>query len=781
MTTATVSRRFGQATAWIVDNSWLAYVVLVLISVLALVGHLNPHLVIDLFKSQPIESTENPGTEKPSKAQANVPPDVEKVSLSESHAVLVITSDDIFTPHGASALRRIVEQLRALPHVRKVLWMDEVPVINLFGLREPLLPNAKASASRFAAAKKSALEHPLVAGQLLSQDGKTLLMLVDFDWFFVEQDEDCSTRLREVAEAAAADFPDVHLKVLVTGRVPIRLTMMKTHEENQTKYQIIGYSVVLLMAVILFRGFSAVIIVAMAPAIGIFWTLGILKFFEFSDNPFNDVVLPVMLSLVGLTDGVHLMVQIRRFRAGGMTERNASRAGLEEVGLACFLTSLTTAIGFWSLSLAHHEVIRTFGWSCVLGVTLTFVSVLTVIPLACASRLGRYIPLSNEQGFIEQHLHRVSRLIDWVLRWPRLVSWSGILITLVCCLISLTLRPDERRSSYLPSGSESVQALNQMDKALGGLEFSAVDVRWSDEIASDAPEVLEVITQVDDRLRAEPLIGTPISIRSLVDALPGGGPAAERVSMLELLPPSLKRAFYTPEHNWASVNFRVQDLGIALYGDVFRRIEADLVEMSLQHPEFSFQLTGSAVWRWQNLYQIVVDLASSLGSAAFIIFLVLGVVYRSLRIGLIAMIANIFPLAATGAYMAFTGQSLEVVSVCAFTICLGIAVDDTIHFLTRFEEELPRSASRADAIRRAFTGVGTSMIMTTMVLIVGFSTVMFSNMRDQRIFASMGALTLVMALVGDLVILPAMLACFAGRSDQKVTKSEEGLQENHET
>eukprot|EP00456_Euglypha_rotunda_P060455 TRINITY_DN505_c0_g1_i6.p2 TRINITY_DN505_c0_g1~~TRINITY_DN505_c0_g1_i6.p2 ORF type:complete len:135 (-),score=35.03 TRINITY_DN505_c0_g1_i6:9-413(-) len=110
--------------------------------------------------------------------------------------------------------------------------------------------------------------------------------------------------------------------------------------------------------------------------------------------------------------------------------------------------------------------------------------------------------------------------------------------------------------------------------------------------------------------------------------------------------------------------------------------------------------------------------------------------------------------------MYFTDQPLEIVTVCSFTICLGIAVDDTIHFLTRFQEELPRSSSRKEAIRNTFKAVGTSMLMTTMVLVVGFTTVTFSDMRDQRIFASMGVLTMLTAMIGDLIILPALLAVY---------------------
>jgi len=270
-----------------------------------------------------------------------------------------------------------------------------------------------------------------------------------------------------------------------------------------------------------------------------------------------------------------------------------------------------------------------------------------------------------------------------------------------------------------------------------------------------------VIRQVDDLLAQEPLLGHPISIRNLIDALPGEGDSVDRISLLELLPPPLKRAFYTPEYRQATISFRVQDLGIAQYGPVFERVEDGLQEIEKAHPEFELTMTGVPVWRWMNLYQIVVDLATSLGTATLIIFIVLAIVYRSLRIGLISILPNLFPLAVAGAFLAISGQSLELVSVCAFTVCLGIAVDDTIHFLTRYIEEKEETGDENLAIRNAFTSVGTALIMTTIVLVAGFSTVLFSDSRPHRIFAAMGAITVAAALFGDLLFLPAMLKQFA--------------------
>ena len=164
----------------------------------------------------------------------------------------------------------------------------------------------------------------------------------------------------------------------------------------------------------------------------------------------------------------------------------------------------------------------------------------------------------------------------------------------------------------------------------------------------------------------------------------------------------------------------------------------------------------------------MVDLAASLGTASIIIMVVLALAYQSFSIGLISIIPNIFTLAVAGTWLVLAGYNLEMVSVCAFTVCMGIAVDDTIHFLTRFEEERMNSPNLDTAIRKAFTGVGVALVMTTTVLVAGFSTVAFSDSRDHHIFATMSGLTVGSALFADLIILPAILSRFApARNNQQ--------------
>ena len=213
-------------------------------------------------------------------------------------AILAIESDSFFTGQGTKALRKIVEALEAKDYVSDVVWLDEIPMPNAFSIPAPILPHESASPESFENAKQKALDHPIIGGLFLSDDAKTLLMMVEFDFLFVQTDENCCEDLRTTAEQAVAEFSDVDFKFGVTGAIPFYVTARKTQGANQFFYQAIGYSMIAIMAVILFRGFAAVFVVAIAPAMGVFWTLGIIRFFDMHGNPFNDVVLPVLVSLV---------------------------------------------------------------------------------------------------------------------------------------------------------------------------------------------------------------------------------------------------------------------------------------------------------------------------------------------------------------------------------------------------------------------------------------------------------------------------------------------------
>jgi predicted RND superfamily exporter protein len=757
-----VISRQGSRFGLLVRHPWLAIGIFVAMSVASGIGYKRPDLprqwYAALFPSTSTEVTSPPsegvneGTYRKDRDQR-----VASTPLFASEVMLVIQADDFFEPKTAKAIREVVDDLNAMPQVSEIIWMDNAPPLNIFGLPEPALPDHRSSPIKFEHAKERALSNPMIAGQLLARDGKTLLLLPQIDWFHVRSDADCTTKLIERTAETLARHPEVTIKVAVTGDIPMRLRIGDKNAENDRKFQWIVYCGVLVMAAVLFRGLSAVIIAALPVSVGVFWAFGFIRFLDMEENPFNFVVVPVLLSMIGFTDSVHIIAQIRARRMKGLAPNDAAAMAMEDVGGACLLTSLTTAIGFGSLWWAHHEIVQEFGICCVVGAAVMFVAVMTTIPIACRTWLGPGIQRGEIGGWIERNFHLCLPMVQAILRRPVPVATAAIVITVVTAWMTLQLEPDERNFNGIPEDSTEAIALRHMDKSFGGLETAVVAAYWDQNKDVDKEELIAVSYEVEQVLKKEPLLASPLGLATLVNALPGDGTPVTKASLVDLLPPPLKQAFWDPTENRTGVVFRLQDIGIAKYSEVFERVTREIAAIEKNYPGVTLSLEGSAVKRWQNLYRIIVDLAKSLGTASIVIFFVLGIAYRSLRLGLIAVIPNLFPLTVTGAAMWLIGQPLELVSVIAFTVCLGIAVDDTIHFLTRYRQETSSEVEEGLAIERTVTGVGAAMAMTTFVLLTGFSTVFMSDSRDHHIFALMGASTIATAIIGDLLFLPSLL------------------------
>ncbi len=695
--------------------------------------------------------------------------------LSRSNAFLVVEVDDLFQPETVGAVRELVFAVRELDVVDTIFWVDDVPVLNVFGFADPMLPPADASPLAFEQARKRVLNHPLVRGQLLSPDGKTLLMPIVYDWFALLADES-SERVDEnrlvddilgaargtvdayASESAAGVAPDI--RVRLTGDVPLLLAQREAFDRNQILFQSLGYLLAFVLSIIMFRGVAAVFVISAAPMLSIFWALGLVRLFGFDTNPLADIVMPVLISMIALTDGVHLLVHIRRQRMAGAEPLEASRSAIKHVGLACWLTSLTTAIGFASLLVTETRYVREFGAVCCFGVFVAFVAVVLFVPWISSTWIGRYVERGH-QGHIAQSLSNwLSRLIDRLLDHRYLVTAMAVLLTLAFGYVANALQPDNRLASAMPASSEAYQALAHCDAHLGGIEFVQIEINWPASLKDDSPQILAAVREAERMLDDEPLLEFPLSVRNLLGTFPGDADdLITQASFLSLLPVDLRGFFYRPEERTAVIVVRMQDRGIGSYTPVFDRLEQRLDQLAATtFGGFSFSLEGRPVEVSRDLYQIVSDLRWSLCTASVIILIVLSLAYRSFKVGLVSMVPNVLPLVATGTLLVAMGQSLDMSSVCAFVVCLGIAVDDTIHFLSRFRQELAVDGDAPRAIRRAMVGVGSALVMTTIILVTGFGTMLFSDLPGHRTFAAMACATISTALVCDLVALPAILA-----------------------
>jgi predicted RND superfamily exporter protein len=666
--------------------------------------------------------------------------------------VVLLKADDIFTPEAVTALRQLVSRMRESKGVAQVYSIDDVPVISR-GIPHRLLPAGQLDQNGLQQARVEALAHPLAAGQLISPNAAITVITVRLNELSsIDELFSIVGDIRYIARTVAEDYD---LEVLVTGSPALMADWFAEMHSQRIRLPVIASCITLIIGILLLRNFSAVVITSTPHIFGTLWTLGAMGWIGIELTMLGTAI-PALLTAIGFTDSVHLMLHMRREVAAGSSAKAGAILAIRRIGIACALTSLTTAVGFGSLLLASRPSVRDFGGCCAMGCVLTFIAVMTFVPLLSGTFLGRRCATVGKS----EQINRWNNFFDWIVHYvlarPKLVTISGVLITISLSATALKLKPDVDIQMYPPQ-SDSMRALDIFEQDFGGGGMIHAWVDWKDP--NDVPAGLvgalkDVHTVFDD----DPFTCYPISALNLVQSI-GVQPKQTQISLalLSLFPKDLVDRFIHFNHGCAVVNAKCPILGGSASVPAFSRIERSLAELSARYEPFRFRLTGVPLVISRSLYKINLDLAKSLGLAAIIIFGIITLEFRSFRYGVICLIPNIFPLAVISAYLFFTGQSLQTVSVLVFTICLGIAVDDTIHFMTRFRTEFRECGDAHEAVKRSFRAVGKALVITTIIFIFCFGSCSTCTIPMIKNFTYLACIGFAAALVGDLLILPALL------------------------
>ncbi len=676
----------------------------------------------------------------------------EDFGADDNDLLLLCESEDWFAPGRFEVVSELVARARAVSGVEAVVWAGSVPVFDGGLFPRPLETLVRADAER---ARTLAHEHSLIERRLVSSDDRALLVVtrIERTRLSIDQLQPVVDELR----ALAAEFDQREdLRVRVTGIPPIRADIFHVVRAEQVRFLLLGGVLCALTALCLFRSVGAVLCTTVPPLVGALWAYGLLGFLGVELDILSGI-LSMLVIVIALTDSVHLMIDVRLSRARGLGRVAAGGDAIRHLGLPCALTSLTTAVGFGSLTLAGVPAIRAFGGMAAASVVAAFLAVVSLMPLMTTwfGDVGRpkVRTTSTTLG--------ARRVIDLVVRRARGVALGGLVVTLGLVVLAARVETENRLTEALPR-DEAYQALVACERAFGGVLPSYVLVEWDGALGVDDPQVMGAVGAVSAAVEALGAVGRPLSYLDLVDAVPNGRnrPSAA----LALFPDALKRPLLRADLSQALVVAPMPDEGSDVLLPLFAELDAELDRLADEFPSASFRLTGTDYVARKNVNRMIDDLARSLGFAVLVIFGVIALEFRSLRIGLISLLPNLFPLALVGGTLELIGQPLQMASAVLFTVLLGLAVDDTIHFLSRLRRER-RAALAAGRdpddrlpMERTFLAVGRAIVVTTIVLTVGFATVGLSSVPTNRVFAALACLGLAGALVGDLLLLPALLS-----------------------
>lgn len=611
---------------------------------------------------------------------------------------------------------------------------------------------------------RSTLDHPL-AGPLLASPRGYLLPFTLAEW-----SEDLAVPYgwveavnRIAAEALQGAGQGEAWEAGVTGLDPVIRAQSEAFRRERVLYTGLGILLVLAISAAAFRNLFAVLLAGSGPIVGVFVAIGLSRRIGLAAEGFTGVVLPLLVLTIGFTDSLHLVIAAARAQHEGGEARSPGASAVlaaRELAWPCFLTSLTTAIGFGSLSLASNPVVVQFGQSCALGTLLTFVCVLLVIPCLAHTPLGRGLARTKPRG----RPRRIDRSLEVALRRPRWTVAGAGTLTLALLGITSQLSVDKRVRDDLARGSEAVQVLERSDAELGGVFPVHARIDWEKSVPLTA--VLAAADKAARILAAEPAFTAGVGPAQLTGAIAaGGGPLAKAAAPLALaaLPELWLRPFLNLDERSALVHARVQDAGTALLVPAFQRVRAQL--QALATPGLRLSLDGYHVAHLETMDGVARELGISLGVAALLILATLGVAFRSAALALASAIPNVFPVAAAATGLVLTGGGADLSSLTALTLALGIAADDTIHVLAQWQIARLAGHPPAQAARVAVHRTLPALTMTTLTLIAAFGLLITSSIPIVTSFGLLVAVTLAAAFLADVWFLPALLVA-TSRAEQ---------------
>ena len=656
-------------------------------------------------------------------------------------------SGDIFDAESLTALESLAGRLRGIEGVDEVRSIFDIRRQGTAGVVLPVIPRTSdpLDAESLARAKARASGHPLVAGHLLSADASSSLLLVQLSATADRPPASSAVVARieaVLAESAPAEGP---LALELTGLPALREQATRALRHDMLMFNSIGLVLAVMLSAVVARSLRSTVVASLPPFVGAIWALGTLGLLGAPVNILTSVV-PSLALVVGTCDSIHFIEDMRRSARRGLDPLAASSGAIRRIGMACGLTSIVTAIGFASLAVARIEAVRTFGIAAAIGALASFMAVTLLTPLIASTRfcsglrLGRSSPLA---GRVANVLAALS------VRHARPLVVVACSLTAALAFVGSGLDADTRIIDSLPSGAPASQALARVDAEFGGVMGVDVVVEWPADVDWRDPAVLDALALAEAAVGREAGISRTISLSTVAAGMP---PRVRRRLDVDSV-----SDLVSPESRMALVRARVADLGSRRLEEIYDRVDASLARLEQDRPGWRFRLAGMSVVSARNIRQLVRDLGSSLVVEVLVIGCILAVAFRSPLAGIVSMLPNIFPLVVIAALLVITGRSLDPATVIVFNVCLGLAVDDTVHVLSALTRNRKEGVSIGSAVRRAVSEMGNAVVIGGVVLTVGFAAVTASSVPSLAGFGVLACAAVASATVAELLFLPALL------------------------
>ncbi len=524
-------------------------------------------------------------------------------------------------------------------------------------------------------------------------------------------------------------------------------------------------ALVFLASALWLRRLSLALLVVGVVAVTVTWVTGLLVVTGHQSNWVVAIVSP-LLFLIGVASAIHVLSYYRDVLPEAESRRAAVAETLRRVAVPCLFTSLTTAVGFVALMANPIGPIRVFGAFASVGVMLAFVATVLVVPAGLS--LGRRRDRNPALGPGTRGLGRLAVLDRLAQGRPGLVLAATAVLGGVVIAGVHGLRVETNNLEYFHRDAPLVRDSLSIEQTYGGSAPLDVVVDTGRAAGALEPALLASLVAFQDRLEAIDGVARGISLADLTRDLHHAMAGEERttdlphdvamVDQLLLLPDAdmVGRIVDTERRTTrVATRFAGATLGLKQSRELLAQVQAAADDTLGE----GARLTGSSLLFVRMDRHLVTGQIRSLSIVLALLLVIMSGLFRSLRVGLLAMIPNVLPIAMMLGLMGWLDVPLDGLTAMIACIAIGIGVDDTIHYLHRLRHELRREPDLRAAMSRTLAVVGRPIVFTTVVLTAGFGVFGFSDFLGTRNFGLLTGLTVMVALVADLLVLPAVLIC----------------------
>ncbi|MEJ6791219.1 MAG: efflux RND transporter permease subunit [Lacinutrix sp.] len=721
--------------------------------------------------------------------EANLLPDDHEINIEYNNfldifgeegnlIVLGVKDTTLFTVNKLNAWNALSDDFRAANEVESVVSIKDLQklVKNNEEQRFNLEPFIKDSVKTLAEIKTLQVElfnkYPFYDNFLFNKETKTVRTAIYLKKEIVNTPARKEFVVKTLMDKVKVFEDTYNLDVHVSGMPYIRTLNAQNIVDEIGLFVLAALAITSLIFFLFFRSFRATFISLIVVCVGVMWTLGILGLLRYEITVLTALIPPLII-VIGIPNCIFLINKYQHeVKLHGNKVKSLQRV-ITKVGNATLMTNVTTASGFATFIITESKLLKEFGVVASLSILAIFILCLLIIPI-----IYTFLPYPKDRHL--EHLNKrwIGGFVDWTVRMvkeKRIAIYVTSLGLLIICIIGIyKIKISGSLIEDMPKNAEFFSDIRFFEEEFNGIMPVEIMVDTKRKRGVMKPATLKRMDQLEDLIIETPELSRPISVVSLVkyskQAFYNGTPKYYQLPSSELergliakytknsfSEGNLLNNFTDSTGQYARITTFMKDIGT----DRMERIEEDLIkkiDKVFPKEKYNVTITGKALVFQKGTKYLVNNLALSLSLAIFLISLFMAYMFRSFRMIIVSLIPNLLPLVVTAGLMGYLSVPIKPSTILVFSIAFGISVDDTIHFLAKYRQELLANNWRIKkSVYSALRETGVSMFYTSIVLFFGFSVFTISSFGGTVALGALVSVTLLFAMLSNLLLLPSLL------------------------